>query len=269
MIPFAAPSAPVARTKIKGRVAMARDLVKIDVRRLVFPLIAGRKTAKGFERVSFAGTGFFVGQRGLALTAAHVIRHEAGIDLAAALPGADRPMKSHSLLWGAVLPNSDIAIVRIAVEQSTCFAVRFQEVLAGENVETTAIPESMLKTDEEGRTQVSLRCVKGYVSYGFDDRIFASFPLPRGMSGAPVIVNADRAQFVAGVFVGQHRGEQIEDSFEEVIEGAAGERRTQVERVSRVEYFARGDLLVRHRTLRVKEFDGMNLEELIAAEVTA
>ena len=47
--------------------------------------------------------------------------------------------------------------------------------------------------------------------------MFASFPLPKGMSGAPMIVSDRDSQFVAGVFVGQSRGEEIEDEIEALV----------------------------------------------------
>jgi hypothetical protein len=93
--------------------------------------------------------------------------------------------------------------------------------------------------------------------------MFASFALPKGMSGAPMIVTEPEHQFVAGVFVGQSRGEEIEDEIIEVIDGAT----THTERIARVEYFARCDLLAPHRNFVASEFDGLALEALIAKEI--
>jgi hypothetical protein len=112
-----------------------------------------------------------------------------------------------------------------------------------------------------------MRCAKGYVSHGQTGWIAASFPLPKGMSGAPLIVTTTSAQFVAGVFVGQTRGEEIEDSVEETVDAGPEGTRTHVERVARVEYFARGDLLARHADLTAPEFEGLSLRELIERDI--
>jgi hypothetical protein len=75
----------------------------------------------------------------------------------------------------------------------------------------------MLETDVAGRTRVAMRCVKGYVSYGRDNSIAANFPLLKRISGAPLIATVGDEQFVAGVFVGQTRGEEIEDQVQESV----------------------------------------------------
>lgn len=242
--------------------------IQVDVRRLVFPLIAGRYAAGGFQRSGLAGTGFFIGQHGLAITAAHVVADlAAGHDIQAALPTPEGPMRAHAIRWKVSIPNSDISVVRLDADQTPCFAVRFQTPLMGQNVETTAVPESMLETDAAGRTRILMRCAKGYVSHGMDGWIAASFPLPRGMSGAPVIVTEPDAQYVAGAFVGQLRGEQIEDQIEDIVDEGPGGYRIHRERIARVEYFARGDLLAMHRNFTAPEFQGLTLEQLIAHDL--
>lgn len=242
--------------------------VQIDVRQIVFPILAGNETAEGFRRSGFLGTGFFVGRRGLALTAAHVVSSmREGLELRVGLPTPQRAMRARGVRWGVELPGSDILVMRVDVETSACFASRFDRIPMGHDVETAAIPESMLETDAAGATRILMRCAKGYVSHGQDGSIAASFPLPKGMSGAPLIATTADEQFVAGVFVGQTRGEAIEDLVEEVIDEGGGQRRTHIERISRVEYFARGDLLAPHADFRAPEFEGRTLRELIAEDI--
>jgi hypothetical protein len=241
--------------------------IQIDVRRLVFPLVGGRELAAGFARNCFLGTGFFVSRRGLALTAAHVVSNLDGLDVRAALPTSVGPMTAHNLRWIVRLPGSDIAVVRVNTPTSTCFALRFESPVMGQNVETTAIPESMLLTDSGGRTKVQMRITKGYVSHGGDGWVAASFALPKGMSGAPLIVTNPDSQFVAGVFVGQNRGEEIEDQIEELTDDSASGRHTHVERVSRIEYFARGELLSAFADFIAPEFEGVRFKDLIMGEI--
>jgi hypothetical protein len=137
----------------------------------------------------------------------------------------------------------------------------------GQNVETTAIPESMLLTDSGGKTKIQMRITKGYVSHGADGWVAANFALPKGMSGAPLIVTNPDSQFVAGVFVGQNRGEEIEDQIEEVTDESASARHTHVERVSRIEYFARGELLAAFADFIAPEFEGVSFKDLILREI--
>jgi hypothetical protein len=69
--------------------------VQIDVRQLVFPMIEGSETPGGFRCSGFLGTGFFVGRRGLAQTAAHVVSSmPEGLELRVALPTAERAMRA-------------------------------------------------------------------------------------------------------------------------------------------------------------------------------
>jgi hypothetical protein len=243
------------------------DFVKIDVRNLVFPVIAGRETAEGFRRTAFRGTGFFISTRGLALTAAHVI-HQNPEELRVALPatGGSSPMKAVELDWAITLPNSDIAVLRVNVQSSQCFLSRFDKVLNCEDVETTGLPESMFETEASGSTRIDMRCARGYVSHGRGNWIAASFPLPKGMSGAPLIRKRADDDFVVGVFVGQTRGEQIEDLVEEITESGPSSTRVHVERVARVEYFARGELLRPFADFSAERFGGLTLSQLIARE---
>jgi hypothetical protein len=242
--------------------------VRIDVRKLVFPLVVGRNEQAGFLRSGFAGTGFFVGRNGLMLTAAHVALGAAeGFELRAALPSQEGPMIGHPLRWAVSLPQSDIAVCQVDVPQSACFATRFDALSMGTDVETVAVPESMLETDRAGRTKVSLRTSKGYISFGTTEWVAASFSLPKGMSGAPLIATEGQSQYVVGVFVGQTRGEEIEDMVEEIVEEGPDLRRVRTERISKVEYFARGELLTAHMEFRADEFNGLTLQQLIESAV--
>jgi hypothetical protein len=247
---------------------MPRNEVQIDVRDLLFPIVGGVESAEGFRRSTFLGTGFFVSLRGLALTAGHVVMDLAdGLDVRAALPTPDGPMRPMTLLWRVQLPKSDIAVIRVQVPQNRCFATRFTNLVMGQDVQTTAPPASMLVTDPRGGTIIQMRVVKGYVSHGNNESIFASFALPKGMSGAPIIVTDQNSQFVAGVFVGQNRGEEIEDQITDVSEVGPGATRIHTEKVSRIEYFARGDLLLRFKDFVAPEFEGLTLKTLIAREL--
>ena len=237
----------------------------------MFPLIAGRATTEGFRRTAFRGTGFFISTQGLALTAAHVVDLTSQPDqLRAALPesGGSSPMKAAEILWSVRLPQSDIAVIRVGVPSSQCFLSRFDKVVNCEDVETTGLPQSMFESDGFGATRVDIRCARGYVSHTRGNSIAASFSLPKGMSGAPLIRNSADEDFVVGVFVGQTRGEEIEDLVEETTESGPGGTHVRVERVARVEYFARGELLQPFADFAAGEFGGLTLSKLIASETS-
>lgn len=242
--------------------------VVIDATRVVFPIVAGTAAPGGFNRTDFLGTGFFVGRHGLALSAAHVVTGlRAGLELRVGLPTQQREMRVFTVQWSVKLPGSDILVMRVEIDGTAYFEPRFVDLPMGVDVETTGIPQSMFEKDQAGRVRMAMRVAKGYVSHGIGGWIAANFPLPKGMSGSPLVTTMPPEQFVAGVFVGQNRGEQIEDQVEEVIEEGGGNgRRTQIERVSRVEYFARGELLAPHVDFVAPEFDGFTLSELIAED---
>jgi hypothetical protein len=244
------------------------SVVQIDVRQIVFPIIAGTETEHGFDRKAFLGTGFFIGRRGLALTAAHVaLNVDDALQLRVGLPTKQRSMLAHGIQWGIELPGTDILVMRINVETSACFVCAFDDLPMGTDVETAAIPASMLETDAAGKTQILMRCVKGYVSYGRANWVAANFPLLKGMSGAPLIATVGDEQYVVGVFVGQTRGEEIEDQFQEVTETGEGKVTTLIEKVARVEYHARGELLAPFADFKAEEFKGLTLRELIAQDL--
>jgi hypothetical protein len=173
-----------------------------------------------------------------------------GQDVRAALPTRNGPMRAMNLLWKEALPGSDIAVFRVQVPGNSCFRTRFAVPLMGQDVETAAIPESMLIRDASDNTAM-----------------FASFALPKGMSGAPMIVTDANKQYVEGVFVGQSRGEEIEDEIVEVADTSPDGTHRHTERVSRVEYFARGDLLLPYQDFIAPKFDGLTLGALIAKEL--
>jgi hypothetical protein len=215
--------------------------------------------------MGFAGTGFFISPRGLALSAAHVLRaSNEGIEKWALRPETDGPGWARPIEWVVPLPNSDIAVFRVGVDESPpCFDVSFRNLLLGEDIKTNGLAECMMETGADGVTYMLQRCARGYISHGRDSWCAASFPLPGGMSGSPALSTGNGVDQVVGVFVGQSRGEVIEDLLEEATEEEHGQRVTRVERVSRVEYFARIDVLAKHKDFRAPQFGSLTLTELI------
>jgi len=245
----------------------AIEISKVVTTKMIFPIINGRKTEAGLQGLGFAGTGFFISPHGLALTAAHVMRPNNDgsgkwVSRPETNPGFVSPVE-----WVVPLPNSDIAVVRVGLdEEAPCFDVHFRDLLLGEDIQATGLAECDMETGADGVRYMLQRCARGYISYGRDSWGAASFPLPAGMSGSPALSYGNGVDQVVGVFVGQKRGEVIEDLLEEVTEAANGNQITRVERISRVEYFARVDVLAKHKNFRAPQFGTLTLAELINAE---
>jgi hypothetical protein len=223
---------------------------------LVFPLLYGWEGDPATE-FQHAGMGFFVGGQ-LALTASHVVHGvPAGKELVASVMNGIYRMN-----WWTI-PGCDISILNIKCPRPhPYFPVAFTEINLGENVETIGIPASKTTRDERGRLIFALRLLKGYSTEGPRTSISASFPLPKGMSGGPVIIGAPERSTAVGVFVGQNRGELIEDQISYRSEEADGRVKVETERVSHVEYHARGDMLYPHKDWIVPGAN-VSLERLI------
>jgi hypothetical protein len=201
------------------------------------------------------------------MTAAHVLEGvDDGMLLSAGVSGNTGPSRSHEIDWWTTLPNSDIAVMRVRIGESPCLPIRFREVNLSETIGTTGIAECMLEKEPDGATSMMQRAAKGYVAYGMPTWVAASFALPAGMSGSPAVLYADDGEYVVGVLVGQSRSEIDEHLVKEFTEVTSEGRSTQVEKISRVEYAARVDVLAHHKDFRAEEFGGRTLSELIALE---
>jgi hypothetical protein len=228
----------------------------------IFPLFV---SPEGFPNriLEFLGTGFFVNTTGLALTAAHVLHEKDSALLRGALPSRSGPtMIGHRILWAAEFPGSDIAAIQLDTPTSICFNPQFEQVPPGQDVHTYAIPESLLEKLPDGMIAINSRVAKGYISHGTRKWVAASFPLPKGMSGAPIVVIENNLLRAAGVFAGQNRGEEIEDLVTNVTDEGPNGKHTLVEKTARIEYFARGELLSPYENYIAPEFSGLTLRQM-------
>ena len=233
---------------------------------VIFPLLIGRMEQDKFKRMAFAGTGFFISTQCLAVTAAHGLEAaEPDQMVVASLSNTRKPMNAYPIKWSVRLPESDIAVMRVDVPGSPCFRTHFSEFMLNQEVRTTGIAEHMLETDSTGKTEIFKRSARGYVAYGRRKWVAANFALPAGMSGSPAVVTKADVDYVAGVLVGQIRSEIVEDFLSDVTETTATGKSVYVEKISRVEYMSRIDVLAHHGDHIAAEFGG-TLAELIARE---
>jgi hypothetical protein len=238
---------------------------KVANNQTIFPIFSTNPGQKKLDHSSYLGTGFFVSRRGLALTAAHVLESAGdGKVLIATVPGFGEVMRGYSLAWAVQLPDSDIAVFRLDTGDSASLLVDFREIYLNETVSTTGIPKDAFEESPDGKVEIHFRAAQGYVAFGRKKWMAASFALPAGMSGSPAVARSNGR--VVGVMVGQHRTEIDEHLVKEFTEPTPTGQATYVEKISRVEYSARIDLLWQHRDFRAAEFGGLTLTELIESE---
>lgn len=190
---------------------LEQRLIIQEVRQYIFPVLIGEEE-KGVlqtNSVEFLGTGFFITRNGIALSAAHVFPtlEKLGNKKLYVLIRCDGKNEFYRVVASTVFPNIDIAIVKIEVDNVKYFPVKFKETVAGTDLTTVGIP-----VHEVWNSGKEVRVLKGYATF-VRKFIELNFPVPRGMSGSPVIDGPD----VVGVLTGNVRSEELEDRVEEIV----------------------------------------------------
>lgn len=213
----------------------------LNARERVFPLVLGDSTftAEGWsDRTNYLGTGFFIGENGIALTAAHVMPQiEPDSDKTVFAVVSDnkkfwvRPVVACEKASGDI----DIAAIRVARMNNPYWKVSVTERHMGENVWAAGIPAEA--TDPLDGT---IRMFKGHIMRG--GRYYElNFPAVRGMSGSPVGSELE----IIGVISDNHRSEILEDQHSEEVEVTPGFRRTLEVKTVQVINFGRVEPLYR------------------------
>jgi hypothetical protein len=205
----------------------------------VFPLctVADPTTGPPWRIKSFLGTGFLIGNRGFALTAAHVIPDVPPDQIVAVFVRDGR-------WWGARLlaherhPTEDVGIVRLAGEPWRSF-FRLSNTWEGSSkgYQMWGYPEDVAhELEREGRviTRPDLVYAEGYLRR----RVTTQLPRIRGSeffevsevvgpgcSGSPLYVNRQPFWDVIGIYVGErlnHRSTSVayavrEDAFRDWV----------------------------------------------------
>jgi hypothetical protein len=184
----------------------------------------------------------------------------------ASRPGLTLPSAAGiRIVWSVALPNSDIAVMRLACINKISMSTSFITPILGLDVWSVGIPQSMMLVDPSTRNAtIRFRALEGYVTYGVDNRVDVSFALPKGMSGAPLVFVHGKEEYVGGVLVGQSRVELVEDQFSEIVEEG---KPTYQEKVARVDYTASAEILTPHEHFRAPQFGTQTLAELIRSEI--
>ena len=184
-----------------------------DVRRLVFPLLSAELEGGivQTDTLAFHGTAFFVSASGLALSASHIVPTAQTLGTRKLFAGVQRKQFEFFSIKkiDAWQPN-DVCCLHVAIDRVDHFSCSYAGLHPGEDVWSVGIPEHELW--EKGKKQTKV--LKGHVAYAATTLVELSFPIPKGMSGSPVLVGQD----VFGVLIGNWRSEQLEDRVEEIVE---------------------------------------------------
>jgi len=89
--------------------------VNDSFRSFVVPLVLNQPEPAGFKYGGIAGTGFLIGSRGFAVTAAHVVDQadESGLDLCAAVVDENNKWLAVRALQGEKHPTEDVALIKL------------------------------------------------------------------------------------------------------------------------------------------------------------
>jgi len=190
------------------------------IRNFVFPLSIAEKTDKGYSYKSFLGSAFLFGNKGFALTAAHVIEEHSKELIISMFVGEDNTWYVFEMLEHELHPQEDVAIIRIGGGPwKSPFRMRDKWEGSSRKYQMFGYPDDVLHelTDEstglvtprpdliytEGyiRRRLSLNPgipeVKG-VSFFELSEIAGS-----GCSGSPLYINNNGIWDVIGIYVGE------------------------------------------------------------------
>lgn len=185
--------------------------------------------------LSLQGTAFFIGQRGVFLTARHVVeaaRSEAtrrscqiGLVTKADHGKSDRSMVTPLTSIEFAPAPYDVAVGKVSYRPQTFLHLGNRNIAEWQDVATLGYPENAVE-GEPGSILLQMRCLKGYIQRTLQAGISGitagpqsfeiSFLLSRGLSGAPLFIHQQPRDLVIGVCVGSHKREIVAHQYSEV-----------------------------------------------------
>ena len=235
-----------------------------DVREYVVPLFVAEDPASlrpeqpiVVSRDRFLGTAFFIAKNGVALTAGHCVPPPETIPpghaFLAVIWNGERACAQQVQL-ATVLPDQDLAVLKIAYAPSRYFPISFAPVHMGEDIATVGVPlHSVSGSDYE------YRCLKGHVTRAAKT-LELSFGAPRGMSGSPVFKGAS----VVGVMSWNARAESFEDQSHEEIQTLGGTTRITKTVTLAVTNYGQAEPLFKLAGLALPFTEGVPFEEFLS-----
>lgn len=198
------------------------------------------------------GTGFFVTNDGVFITARHVIEgaladaeehsHKIGIFPMQPIGGKATSLTAPILDYQFADEPFDIAICRTPYKSATFFRLQDRTVEVWQDIATTGYPISVT---HKGAFQfeVQQRAHKGYIQRKMPsgrlklgrhpDAFELSFPITHGLSGSPLFIHEGSFELVIGVCVGSYSSRVVDYESVVIQEGSVESR----EQVMRVEEF--------------------------------
>ena len=190
-------------------------LIINELREYVFALFFGKQVEKGVvdrDSLKYLGTAFFVSKKGDAVTANHVLPKtplKEDEKIYGVMYRGKQPT-TYKLIAAASFEESDFALLRFDIENSTYFTIDFNEAGIGTDVIAYGIPDHEIHG--QGK---ELRLLKGHLTmpivHGVGE---VNFPIPSGMSGGPVI----KGTKCIGFLIGNLTSEKLLESVEEISE---------------------------------------------------
>ena len=195
------------------------------------------------------GTGFFVGNEGVFLTAKHVLeeafedaRGEGGKVGVFPIQSVNDANVSLSIEIEAheFAPHPfDVAVAKTKYPVASFLKLSTRVIDVWLDVATTGYAADLAVKDEH-RYEAQQRALKGYIQRliprgrikisSYPDCFETSFPITQGLSGAPLFVNTRECGEVIGICVGSLRSSIVDFSYNEIVDGA----RTLSEKTSRI-----------------------------------
>jgi hypothetical protein len=192
------------------------------IRDVVLPVVTTTPDGDGLALQHFLGSGFLIGPRGYALTAAHIIPPEA--DGLAVLTASGAEWRAHVVEGCEAHPTQDVAVLKV-VEPLTPSRISVAGAWEGQSLpyRSWGYPESvMYEIVDNGvaRPRPDLVYTQGYirrrVSWSLSALVGSQFfelseAAGGGCSGGPVLrMDAGDRWLLVGVYVGQRETEGAE-----------------------------------------------------------
>lgn len=230
-----------------------------EARQYIIPLFTMKADGNGVfvETRKFLGTAFFITRHGDAVTAAHVLPPPESLAEDVRLVAVVVVDGKEELCWvskAAVFEAFDIALLKVNLTTTKYLSVSAAPVFAGTDVQIIGIPNH----EVVGRGK-EMRILKGHVTFAHE-RLELNFPIPAGMSGAPVM----SGPFVVGYATGKVRSEEIEDQHEEVVKLTDTKEEIRIATISSIIYYGLAFPFSKLATARDPILDNRTFLEFIA-----
>ncbi|MDQ3773964.1 MAG: serine protease [Pseudomonadota bacterium] len=236
-------------------------LVLEDAREYVFPVFSVRAQDNGvfLESRTFLGTGFFVTKRGDAITASHVIPTPDELKERSRLIAIVQVDGEAKVCWitrAAKFALFDIALFHVNLPETQYLPVSTEQVAGGADIQVIGIP-----SHEVWASGKEMRLLKGHVTLSAR-HLELNFPVPAGMSGAPVFLHTK----VIGYVTGTVRSEEIEEANEEIDEVENGREVIRITEIRRIIHYGLAYPFSHMSAVRDPVLEGKTFFEFIATQ---